>query len=179
MTDLCLTCHEVHEPLLALGFIAPDLYAELSAAERAEFQAECDDNFCIIRYPDQTDRFIRVVLDIPIIDHDETLDYGVWVSVSEASFNDYRAHFDGDHEATYFGMICNHHGLRAKHHVLALQRVHPTQRQPPLYRAAPRRASVGTRLHPRHLLRRSPSQSGCLAASLSDGIMLMRISKAA
>ena len=68
MTDLCPTCHEVHEPLLALGFIAPDLYAELSAAERAQFQAECDDNFCIIRYPDQTDRFIRVVLDIPIID---------------------------------------------------------------------------------------------------------------
>ena len=62
MTDLCLTCHEVHEPLLALGFIAPDPYAELSAAERAQFQAECDDNFCIIRYPDQTDRFIRVVL---------------------------------------------------------------------------------------------------------------------
>ena len=31
----------------------------------------------------------------------------MWVSVSEASFNDYRAHFDDDHEATYFGMICN------------------------------------------------------------------------
>lgn len=107
MTDLCPTCHEAHEPLPALGFIAPDPYAELSAAERAQFQAECDDNFCIIRYPDQTDRFIRVVLDIPIIDHEETLEYGVWVSVSEASFNDYRAHFDDDHEATYFGMICN------------------------------------------------------------------------
>ena len=107
-TYTCTVCHETHEDLPALGFITPDPYAELSAAQRAEFQAECDDNFCIIRYPDQTDRFIRVVLDIPIIDHEETLEYGVWVSVSEASFNDYRAHFDDDHEATYFGMICNH-----------------------------------------------------------------------
>ena len=107
-TYTCTVCHETHEDLPALGFIAPDPYAELSAAQRAEFQAECDDNFCIIRYPDQTDRFIRVVLDIPIIDHDETLDYGVWVSVSETSFNDYRAHFSNNPETGYFGMICNH-----------------------------------------------------------------------
>ncbi len=106
-TYTCTVCHETHEDLPALGFIAPDPYAELSAAEHAEFQAECDTDFCAIRYPDQIDRFIRVVLDIPIIDHEETLEYGVWVSLSEASFNDYRAHFDGDHEATYFGMICN------------------------------------------------------------------------
>ncbi|WP_289004212.1 DUF2199 domain-containing protein, partial [uncultured Kingella sp.] len=98
-TYTCTVCHETHEDLPALGFIVPDPYAELSAAERAQFQAECDDNFCIIRYPEQTDYFIRVVLDIPIIDHEETLEYGVWVSVSEASFNDYRAHFDDDHEA--------------------------------------------------------------------------------
>lgn len=61
----CAACNEIDEALPALGFIAPDPYAELSAAQRAEFQAECDNDFCIIRYPDQTDRFIRVVLDIP------------------------------------------------------------------------------------------------------------------
>ena len=107
MTNHSTACQATHEVLPALGFIAPDPYAALTEVERAEFQAECDNDFCIIHYPDQTDRFIRVVLQIPIIDHDETLDYGVWVSVSETSFNDYRAHWDDDHEATYFGMICN------------------------------------------------------------------------
>lgn len=107
MTYTCTVCNEIHEGFPALGFIAPDPYAELTEAERAEFQAECDGDFCVIRYPEQTDRFIRAVLEIPIIGHDETLEYGVWVSVSENSFNDYNAHFYDTREATYFGMICN------------------------------------------------------------------------
>lgn len=101
------TCDEIHEGFPALGFIAPDPYAELTEAECAEFQAECDSGFCIIRYPEQTDRFIRAVLEIPMIGHDETLEYGMRVSLSEASFNDYRARFDNNGEATYFSMICN------------------------------------------------------------------------
>lgn len=71
----------------------PYPYNQLSEEERIAYQAECDSDFCIIRYPDQTDRFIRAVLPIPIIGHQETLEYGVWVSVSEKSFNDYQSRF--------------------------------------------------------------------------------------
>lgn len=38
-TYTCTVCHETHEDLPALGFIVPDPYAELSAAERAQFSS--------------------------------------------------------------------------------------------------------------------------------------------
>lgn len=82
----CTSCGEKHEDMPALCFATPDPYNQLSEEERIAYQAECDSDFCIIRYPDQTDRFIRAVLLIPIIGHEETLEYGVWVSVSEKSF---------------------------------------------------------------------------------------------
>lgn len=104
----CTSCGENHEEMPAIGFTAPDPYNQLSEEERIAYQAECDSDFCIIRYPDQTDRFIRAVLPIPIIGHQETLEYGVWVSVSEKSFNDYQSHFhDNPENVVYFGMICN------------------------------------------------------------------------
>ena len=104
----CTSCGEKHEDMPALCFATPDPYSQLSEEERIAYQAECDSDFCIIRYPDQTDRFIRAVLLIPIIGHEETLEYGVWVSVSEKSFNDYQSDFhDNPENVVYFGRICN------------------------------------------------------------------------
>ena len=65
----CTSCGEKHEDMPAIGFAIPDPYNQLSEEERIAYQAECDSDFCIIRYPDQTDRFIRAVLLIPIIGH--------------------------------------------------------------------------------------------------------------
>uniref|UniRef100_UPI00384AC1C7 DUF2199 domain-containing protein n=1 Tax=Neisseria gonorrhoeae TaxID=485 RepID=UPI00384AC1C7 len=42
--------------------LAPYPYNQLSEEERIAYQAECDSDFCIIRYSDQTDRFIRAAL---------------------------------------------------------------------------------------------------------------------
>ncbi len=104
----CTSCGEKHEDMPALCFVTPAPYDQLSEEERIAYQAECDSDFCIIRYPDQTDRFIRAVLLIPIIGHEETLEYGVWVSVSKKSFNDYQGDFhDNPENVVYFGMICN------------------------------------------------------------------------
>lgn len=72
----CTSCGEKHEDMPALCFATPAPYDQLSEEERIAYQAECDSDFCIIRYPDQTDRFIRAVLLIPIIGHEETLEYG-------------------------------------------------------------------------------------------------------
>jgi hypothetical protein len=43
-----------------------------------------------------------------VLDHCQTLDYGVWVSVSEKTYNEYYDNFDsGEHEGTYFGFLYN------------------------------------------------------------------------
>ncbi|GAO44029.1 hypothetical protein FPE01S_03_00680 [Flavihumibacter petaseus NBRC 106054] len=38
----------------------------------------------------------------------QDLNYGLWVSLSEKSYDDYLANFNNDnHETTYFGWLCN------------------------------------------------------------------------
>ena len=65
-------------------------------------------DLCTITGPDQDDRFIRCTMHQKVQDHTEDLDYGVWVSLSESSFNDYDAHYkDDEHEAMYFGWLCS------------------------------------------------------------------------
>lgn len=72
----CTPCSEKHEDMPVIDFATPD--NQLSEEECwIVYQAEWDSDFCIIRYPDQTDRFIFAVLLIPIIGHEETLEYGV------------------------------------------------------------------------------------------------------
>jgi hypothetical protein len=103
----CTTCGQVHDGLPALGFETPFQYNALNEKDKSEI-AEISDDFCIIYHPDQTDRFIRAVMTIQINDACENLDYGIWVSLSEKSFNDYKTNFKKEtEEKTYFGMICN------------------------------------------------------------------------
>lgn len=48
------------------------------------------------------------MLNQKIIGSEETLQYGVWVSLSEKSYNDYAAHFKSpDYIASYFGYLSN------------------------------------------------------------------------
>lgn len=103
----CERCGKAHDELPAIGFDAPFYYYELSDEEKEEI-AEISDDFCVITYPDQTDRFIRTVLSIPVIDRCEGLDYGIWVSVSEKTFEEYKSEFEKNAAPkTYFGMISN------------------------------------------------------------------------
>lgn len=103
----CSVCGLVHEGFPALGFDAPYFYHNLSDTDKEEI-AELSDDFCIISHPNQTDHFIRVVLNQKINDFSETLQYGVWVSLSEKSFNDYKEYYNStDHLTIYFGYLCN------------------------------------------------------------------------
>ena len=107
MLYTCSICGQIHEGLSAIAFNSPYNYECLSEEDKSSM-AELSSDFCIIKYEDQTDRFIRVVLKQKIIDEQETLDYGVWVSVSEKSFLDYKENFDSAiNETTYFGYLCN------------------------------------------------------------------------
>jgi hypothetical protein len=103
----CSTCGESHDEIPALGFKTPFHYDILNDKEKVEI-AEIDDDFCIIKHSDQTDRFIRTTLRMQINDVCEDLDYGIWVSLSEKSFNDYKAGFKANIGGKiYLGTICN------------------------------------------------------------------------
>lgn len=103
----CSTCGEIHNELPAVGFISPFYYDTLNKTDKEKI-AELSNDFCVITHEDQTDRFIRTTLTIPINEVCEDLDYGIWVSLSEKSFNEYKSEFKDNVEGkTYFGMISN------------------------------------------------------------------------
>ena len=103
----CSICGQIHSEWPALTYSSPTNYFQLSEEEKATI-ANLDSDFCIINYEDQTDRFIRVTLSMKVIDSEEDLDYGLWVSLSEKSFNDYEENYNNpNHETTYFGWLCN------------------------------------------------------------------------
>ena len=103
----CSICGEPHDELPAIGFITPFFYEILNENEKEEI-AEISSDFCRITREDQTYRFIRTVLTMQVNDACQNLDYGIWVSLSEKSFNEYEDDFDNDtEEKTYFGMISN------------------------------------------------------------------------
>jgi len=107
-TFICRNCGVEHTELSSLAFNAPFHYDILNPVDKEKL-ADKDDDFCVINHKDQIDYFIRVVLQVPILDHDETLDYGVWVSVSKETIDDYRLMFATKEveEKSYFGMLCN------------------------------------------------------------------------
>ncbi len=103
----CSVCGESHEEWPALAFISPDPYFQLSQSEKESIGSLSED-FCTISYEDQVDRFIRVILKQRIINSDEVLDYGVWISLSEQNFEDYKSNFqEKNHEREYFGWLSN------------------------------------------------------------------------
>jgi hypothetical protein len=103
----CSCCGKTHEEWPALTFDSPTNYNNLSAEEKTAI-GEIDSDFCVIRHADQTDRFIRCTLTQKITDHCDTLEYGLWVSLSEKSFEDYSANFNNEnHETGYFGWLSN------------------------------------------------------------------------
>ena len=103
----CSKCGKIHSDWPALAFKAPANYDFLSKHEKSEL-GKLDSDFCEIHYEDQVDRFIRVTLNLKVIDTCENLDYGLWVSLSEKSYSDYKANFDNDkHETVYFGWLCS------------------------------------------------------------------------
>lgn len=103
----CSVCGEIHNGWPALAFKTPEPYHELTAAEKQEM-TQISDDFCIITYEDQTDRFIRVVIKVIVNDAPDDLEYGVWVSLGERNFNEYSDNFSNDHfEAQYFRWLSN------------------------------------------------------------------------
>jgi hypothetical protein len=103
----CKCCGEIHEGSPSFGFREPDQYASLSDEQKARM-ATLTDDFCTITHEEGTDRFIRAVLEIPIDGVEEPFLWGVWVSLSEKSFNRYRETYDDPVAGEgFFGWVCN------------------------------------------------------------------------
>ncbi|MBF4984748.1 DUF2199 domain-containing protein [Nonlabens mediterrranea] len=104
----CSECGKVHSAWPALTFTSPYNYHILSEVEKFEM-ATLDSDFCEIHQRDRVDRFIRVSLTQKIIDTCDKLEYGLWVSLSEKSFLDYKENFNNpNHYTGYFGWLSSH-----------------------------------------------------------------------
>ena len=72
--------------------------------------AKVNDDFCAVRFPDgRIDRFIRCILPLPVPRISSEFRFGVWMSVSQASWNIYDAGFDsGEYsQPSCFGYLMN------------------------------------------------------------------------
>lgn len=80
----CATCGQWHADLpLAYGTRAPDIYGGIPESERAA-RAELSSDQCII---DGEHFFVRANIELPVVDAEQSFSWGVWVSLSEASFD--------------------------------------------------------------------------------------------
>jgi hypothetical protein len=102
----CNTCGAVHEGSPSFSFPHPWHYGTLPEEERRKAQLTSD--WCVIPHAEGADRFIRVLLEIPIHGVEEPFLWGVWVSLSETSFKRYLDTWEhADETDSYFGWFCN------------------------------------------------------------------------
>ncbi|MEC1790971.1 DUF2199 domain-containing protein [Bacillus vallismortis] len=86
----CSCCGKYHEELpTSYGIPAPVYYYEAEPEER-EVRFELDDDLCVM---DNEHFFIHGCIEIPIIGTSEHLIWGVWVSLSEANFDELKEHW--------------------------------------------------------------------------------------
>jgi hypothetical protein len=88
-TWVCSACGKVHQGLPAIGFEAPAYYYDVAEEER-DRRVFLTGDLCVI---DDEAFFVRCVLQVPIPERDDTLDWGVWSTLSEANFMKYQDTF--------------------------------------------------------------------------------------
>lgn len=104
---ICSNCGKEHTEWPALTYDSPSNYNNLSEEDKQNMGTLGTD-FCTIKHPEQTDKFIRCTLTQKVIEHCEALEYGLWVSLSDNSYQDYSENFKNENRETkYFGWLCN------------------------------------------------------------------------
>ena len=103
----CSCCGQRHEGSPSFGYKAPMHYDHLSDEDKQTI-AKLNDDLCKIEHPEGTDYFARVVLELPIHGVEEPFLWGVWVSLSQESFERYTlAWGEHDESDSYFGWLSN------------------------------------------------------------------------
>jgi hypothetical protein len=105
----CHTCGELHTGVpLDWGFDAPIYWKWLSDEQRSDGQLT--DDVCVFNDGDQDNFCVRGMLEIPLLDGDGVLGYGVWSTLSEANFERTLELWDDPervNEPPYFGWLAN------------------------------------------------------------------------
>lgn len=103
----CSCCGDIHEGSPSMAFRAPDHYASLSDEQKMSI-GKLSGDFCTINHGDGTDYFVRAVLEVPIHGIEEPFLWGVWVSLSQKSFERYYEMYENPVEGEgFFGWVCN------------------------------------------------------------------------
>jgi hypothetical protein len=103
----CTCCGEIHEGSPSIAFHAPDHYAGLSEEHKASM-GKLSSDFCSITHGENTDYFIRAVLEVPIDGVEDPFLWGIWVSLSKKSFDRYWETYEDPEEGEcFFGWVCN------------------------------------------------------------------------
>lgn len=101
----CQTCGEYHDCLpMSFGAEGPVYFLGMSPEEQAQ-RCELSTDLCVI---DQQHYFIRGCLELPVVDSDEVFTWGVWCSLSEASFKQTLLRWDEpgrEHDEPMFGWL--------------------------------------------------------------------------
>jgi hypothetical protein len=87
----CPTCTDRHDGFPALAYAMPDVIFALSAAER-DARAVVSSDLCIL---DDERYFIRCVMTVPVMECDDTIEYGPWVEVDGSDFARYAVYRNG------------------------------------------------------------------------------------
>ena len=100
----CATCDEIHTGMPTFGASAPLSYYCIPQEERAtRCQLGSDD--CVI---DGREFYVRGCIEIPVHGAEESFAWGVWVSLSEASYEQWRQCFHEAHRSDvgpFFGWL--------------------------------------------------------------------------
>lgn len=103
----CSCCGDIHEGSPSIAFRAPDHYACLSEEQKASI-GKLSSDFCTVTHEKGTDYFVRAVLEVPIHGIEEPFLWGVWVSLSEKSFQRYcETYVDPVEGEGFFGWVSN------------------------------------------------------------------------
>jgi len=100
----CTSCDEWHEGMPTFGANAPLYFYGIPDEERGK-RCVLDSDTCIV---DQAHFFVRGCLEIPVHGETDAFSWGVWVSLSQAHFAEFKAYYDSpkrSHIGPFFGWL--------------------------------------------------------------------------
>lgn len=101
----CATCGKEHDGAPSFSFSEPAQFNRNAGILKKLFKKNyLDIDLCV----SENSYYIRVILEIPIINTDEKFTWGVWVSQSKENFDYYKKHFTEDNSGREsFGWFSN------------------------------------------------------------------------
>jgi hypothetical protein len=125
----CSQCGQEHEGFPALAYDKPVDFYRVPEGERPR-RVKWTPDLCVI---DKKQFIIRAVLQLPILDYDGTLDFGIWVEVAQKDFERYLKiwkDLDVSHEPPVAGTLSGGIKMYPESHHLAVFARHVARKRP-------------------------------------------------